>query len=97
MLWLIKQVCIALISFSISLTTKCVPLKNESCITEITPIDLNPIELNDYPFMISLYKCFGSHNAINALSTIMCFPSDTKDVNVKVSALIKSNLMLYKA
>ena len=47
MLWLIKQVCIALISFSISLTTKCVPLKNESCITEITPIDLNPIELND--------------------------------------------------
>ena len=67
MLWLIKQVRIALISFSISLTTKCVPLNNESCITEITPIDLNPIELNDYPFMISLYKCFGSRNAVNAL------------------------------
>ena len=42
-----------------------------------TFIDLNPIDLNYYPFRISLDKC-------NDLSTKVCVPSKTKDANVKV-------------
>ena len=54
---LIKQVFIALLSFSGSLTTKCVSLNNEPCMIRPTLIDLNPVELNYYPFLISLDKC----------------------------------------
>ena len=46
MFWLIKQVFIALLSFSASLGTKCVSLDNESCMTRCSLIDLNPVELN---------------------------------------------------
>ena len=37
-----------------------------------TLIDLNPAELNYYPFMISLDKCSGSFNAVDDLSTTIC-------------------------
>ena len=60
MFWLIKQVVIVLLSFSRSVATKCVSLKNEPC---ATLNDLNPIELNYYPFLISLDKRNGSCNA----------------------------------
>ena len=46
-----------------------------------TLIDLNPIELKYYPFMISLDKCTGS---CNVLSPKICFPEETKDINFKV-------------
>ena len=46
---LIKQVFIALLGFSRSLSTKCVSLKNEPCIVRPTLT-----ELKRYPFMISL-------------------------------------------
>ena len=54
MLWLIKQVFVALLSFSGSLATKFV---NDPCMVGPTLIDLNPVELNYYEFMISLDKC----------------------------------------
>ena len=57
MFWLIKQVFIALLSFSRSLATKCVSLNDEPCMTRPILIDLNPIELNYYPCMICLHKC----------------------------------------
>ena len=57
MFWLIKQVSIALLSFSELLACKCVPLNDTPCINRLTLIDLNPIELYYYPFMIILYKC----------------------------------------
>ena len=41
----IKQVIIVILSFSISLVTKCVSLKDEPCIARSTLIDLNPVEL----------------------------------------------------
>ena len=46
---LIKQVFIALLGFSRSLSTKCVSLKNEPCIVRPTLT-----ELKRYPFVISL-------------------------------------------
>ena len=46
MFLLIKQVFIALSSFSGSLATK-IMSSNEPCMTSPTLIDFNPIELND--------------------------------------------------
>ena len=44
-------------------------------------IDLNHVELNCDLFMISLDKCNGICNAIDDLTTKICVPSKTKDVN----------------
>ena len=64
---LIKQVFIVLLSFSGSLESKCVSLNNEPCTIRPTLINLNPTELNYYPFMISLDKCSRSCNAADDL------------------------------
>ena len=55
----------------------------------IRAIDLNPVELNYYQFMVSLDKCSGHYNTADDLSTKICAPSKTKDINVKVSNMIK--------
>ena len=47
-------------------------------------IDLNPVELKYYPFMINLDKLRGSGNSVDDLSTKICFPNKTKDINIKV-------------
>ena len=62
---LIKQVFIVLLSFSESLArvakvsdrTKCLSSNDEPCIVRPSLIDLNPVELKYYPFMINLDKC----------------------------------------
>ena len=51
-------------------------------------IDLNPIELNFFPFMISSSKCNGSCNVADDLSTKICVPSEAKDANVKIFNMI---------
>ena len=56
---LIKQVFIALLSFSESLArnrAKCLDLNDDPCMV------INPVELKYYPFMISLDKYTGSYN-----------------------------------
>ena len=58
---LLKQVFIVLLSFSSSLAhaadrTRCLSLNDEPCMVRPTFIDLNPIELKCYQFMISLDK-----------------------------------------
>ena len=50
-------------------------------------IDLNPVELKYYPFMISLYKCTGS---CNVLSPKICVPKETKDIYVKAFNMIRN-------
>ena len=62
-------------------------------------IDLNPIELNYYPFIISLDKYSETCNAIKDLSTKICVPSKAKYVNVMVFNMIarrKEAKMLIK-
>ena len=81
MLRLVKQVFLVSLSLSRSLATKYVSLNKEPCMIRPTLIDLNPIELIYYPFMISLDKCNGSCNVGDGLSTKICVPSETKDVN----------------
>ena len=73
---LIKQVFLVLLSFSSSLATKCLSFNDEPCIVRPTLVDLNPVELKYYPFMISLDKCNGS---CNTLSPKICVPKKTKD------------------
>ena len=82
--------------FSGSLATKCVSLNNKPYMIRSTLIDLNPVELNCYPVMISLHKCKGSCNVTVNLSIKICIPSETKDVNAKVFNMIKRIHMKLK-
>ena len=60
---------ITLLSFSDSLATRCVSLNNNSCLIRSTLVYLNPVELDYFPFIISLHKCTGSCNSADDLST----------------------------
>ena len=65
---LIKQKVIVLLNFCESLVrdrTKCLFLIDEKCMVRPTLIDLNPVELKYYPFMISLDKCARSCNVLS--------------------------------
>ena len=70
----IKQVFIILLSFSSSL----ISLNDEPCMISPTLIDLNPVELKYYPFMIRLDKCSES---CNLLSPKIYVPKKTKNKN----------------
>ena len=85
---LTKQVFIMVLSFGRSLAKKCVFLINEPCMINLTLIYLKPIELKYDTFMINLYKCNGSCNVADDLSTKIFVPSKTKDVNVKVFNMV---------
>ena len=63
---------IRILCFSRSLATKCMSLNNEQCKTIPSLSDLNPVELNYYPFMTSLDKCDGNCNAFNSISGKIC-------------------------
>ena len=78
-----KEVFTVLLSFSESLVcdqTKCLFLNDEPCMVRPTLIDLNPVELKYYPFMINSDKCTGS---CNILSPKICVPKESADINVK--------------
>ena len=45
--------------------TKCLFLNDEPCMVRPTIIDMNPVELKFYPFMVSLNKCTGSCNVLS--------------------------------
>ena len=59
-----KQVFIALLSFSGSVSIKCMSLNNESCVIRPALINLISFELNHYLFMISLGKYNGNCNTV---------------------------------
>ena len=63
-------------------------LNNEPCMLKRFLIDLNLFELNYYPFMTSLDQFSGNCNFVDDLTTKICVPSKTKDVNVKVLNMI---------
>ena len=75
---------IVLLSFSEYLATKYLSLIYEPYIVRPTLIDLNPVELKCYPFMISLNK---RSLSCNVLSQKICVPNETKDINVKVFSM----------
>ena len=53
-----------------------------------TVIDLNPVELNYYPFMVGLDKYSESWNSVDDLSGKICVPNKTNDVNVKACDMV---------
>ena len=53
----------------------------------LTRIDLNPVELKYYPFIVSLDTYNGSCNSGNDLSLKICVPNKTK-LNVTLKHLI---------
>ena len=58
---------------------------DEPCMVRPTVIDLNPVELKDYPFMISVDKCSGS---CNVLSLIVGVPKTKKKQKTKDAKLV---------
>ena len=84
MLRLIKQVFIALLSFGVSLATEDVYVIDKPFMTGPTLIDLSPVDLNYYLFMIGLDKYNVGCNTVDNLSMKICVPTETKDLNVKV-------------
>ena len=79
---------IGLLSFSGYLVTKRVSLNKEQWKTRPALINLNPVELNYYPFMISLDECNGSCNFLTKISGRICIPNKTWNVNLSVFNLI---------
>ena len=67
----------ALLSFNRFIATKLVYLNNKTCMIRQTLIDLNPIELNCYPFMIILNKYNGIYYVVDELSTNAYVPIET--------------------
>ena len=51
-------------------------------------IQINPVELNYYPFMISLDNYNGNCNVVDDLSTKICVPSEIRYVNVTLFNMI---------
>ena len=80
---------IASLSFSRSLAIKCLFLNDEPCIVRPTLIELNPVELKYYPFLISLNKFTGSYND---LSPNICVPNKAKDISIKAFNMITSKI-----
>ena len=83
-----KQDFILLLNLSESLPTKCVSLNNKPCLVRPNLIDLNPIALNYYPYIVGLDKCCEICNAVNKLSMKMRVFGKIKDVNVKLFNMI---------
>ena len=82
---LIKHIFIVLLSFSESLANKHLPLNNEPCMVRSSLIDLNPVALKYYLFIISLDKSNGS---CSVSSPNICVPKKAKDINFKVFNVI---------
>ena len=79
---------IVLFTFSSSLArdqTKCISLNDDTFTIGPNLVDLNPVKLRYYTFMISLHKCSGS---CNVLSPKVCVPKETKYRNVKAFNMI---------
>ena len=93
---IIKQVFIVLLIFSESLAlnqTKYLFLSDEPCMVRPNLIDLNPVDIKYYPFVISLDKCSGN---CNVFSPKICVPKETKDINVKAFNMLTKKKMRLK-
>ena len=100
MLRLNKQVFIALLNFSgllastakVSWYTNYICLNNQPCMTRPTLMDLNPDECNQGMccnlLMVNLDKCNEIYNTFDDLSSRICVPNITENVNINVFDMI---------
>ena len=90
MLGLIKIIFIGLSTGLVngSNRTQCVSLNNKKCMTQPTLINLHPNEYSQefhyFPFAVKLDRCVGSCNTLNDLSSKVCVPNKTEDLNLSV-------------
>ena len=90
MFGLIKKMFIGLLTSIVSASnhTKYMLLSNQKCMTQPTLINLHPKEysqeLHYYQFVVSLDRCVGSCNTLYGLSSRICVPNETKDLNMDV-------------
>ena len=60
--------------------------------TQPTLINLHPNKYSEefhcYPFAFTLDRCVGSCNTLNGLSSKVCFPNKTEDLNLSVFNMI---------
>ena len=90
----IKKMFIALLSNIVngSNHTKCLSLRNQKCMTKPT-LNLHPNEqpqeFHYYPFAVKLDRCVWSCNTLNDLSSKVCVPNKTEDLNLSVFNMIK--------
>ena len=72
--------------------TKCVPLSNQKCITQPTPINLHSNEYSQelyyYPFAVNLDRCVESCNSLNDFPNKVCVPNKTEYLNLNVLNMI---------
>ena len=67
-------------------------LSNQKYINQRTLINLRPNEysqeLRYYPFTVNLNRCAGSYNTLDDLSSRICVPNETEDLNLHVFNMI---------
>ena len=80
MLTLVKQVFIALLSFSWSLATTCKFLNNEPCITKSALVDLDPDDISHYEFMVNIDKYNWIYNTILLMIHQVVYLFQTKKI-----------------
>lgn len=84
MIKFVKQIFIALLSFSESLATKFLSLNDYSTLVKPTLFDLNPNDVHYCRFMVGLDWCNGTCNVLDDPSGNACVHKKTEDVNLNV-------------
>lgn len=87
-LYIITQMVLQL-GFGGLLTTKCVSLDNQSWRTRPTHTDVNPHELDYYPFLGSTGKFDGSCNNTEDPFCRISIPDKTENSNLKLFNMVK--------
>ena len=91
---LIKKIFIGLLTGIVSASnhTKCMLLSSQECLNQPTLINLRLNEYSQkchyYPFSLKLDGCVGSCNTLNDLSSKVCVPNKTEDLNLSVLNMI---------
>ena len=94
MFGLIKKIFIGLLTGLVngSNHTKCISLSNQKCMIQLTLINSYPNEYSQkfhyYRFSVELDKCVKSCNTLNDLSSKVCVPNKTEDLNLSVFNMI---------
>ena len=94
MFGLIKKIFIGLLTGLVngSNHTKCISLSNQKCMIQLTLINSYPNEYSQkfhyYPFSVELDRCVKSCNTLNDLSSKVCVPNKTEDLNLSLFNMI---------
>ena len=97
MFGLIKNMLLGLLISIVTASNhiKCVSLSNQKCMIQPTFINLHPNECSQefhyYLFAVKLDRCVGSCNTLNDLSSNICVPNKTEELNLNFF-----NMSIYK-